>query len=358
MTKAPPLNTCRVDVGRTPETVHPNDGMQQRVMAENERYRALPGFHSWDVFVGEDGGRAVIDCTLPAGNVAKATSQGLILPVYQLKGMPPVNYFLVQQRPGVDKAIGRDGQALQLLPFQLAVPGNKAAQEFDLVADSLPKPNFNFAPLRAELPDASVSLSGGGVYQINNVVRFEITPVTAEPATGKSTPAGASGVFGMGVDSSSSAVRFRQTVVIGPDGCAWSGDECPDEIRVPNIQDRTKFHGKALDPGEVMEVLYNEVKRLVDALVAAGQPVVAAEVLEEALEVVDFDTADWLEIQYHIISGVGNIDTDAALSAQLSELDSQSNLGAVRKAFTVPVLVFTSSYGVTGGGMGCTLVPH
>ena len=346
-TVAVAMNTCTVQVGRTPETEHPNAAMQARVKELNDKFRALLNS---DVWVGEDGGRAVLDCDIAPGNVAQQTSQGLVLPIYQTKGMPPVNYFLTQQRPGVEKVVGHDGQALQLLPFQLSTPGNQVAADFDAVASLLPKPSFSVTPLRDALPDVSIAVTAGGTYQINNVLRFDITPNGAVASSGKAANGGAVPAPANG------ALHLKMTVVVGPDGCAWN---C--ENRVPNIQDRSTFKGNSLAPGEVLDALYNEVKRIVDEKHAAGKPVQAAAVMQEALTSIRYDTSDWLELQYHFITGADSPATDAALSAQLSAMDPSAALNAVPKEFSVPLLVFAASYDVRGGGAGiggCSLVPH
>lgn len=333
---APAVNTCQVDVGRTDDTKHPNEAMQAHVQALNDKFRALIG---WDVFVGEDGGRAVIDCTIGPGHEAKATSQGLVVPVYQLSGMPPLNYFLEQQRPGISGVIGHNGKALQILPFQLPVATDTVA-DFNTVADLLPKPSFSFSPLETGVPGASVAVVPGGTYQINDVVRFEVTPV--DPAVAANL------AVGTATNIADAAIRVRQTVVVGPDGCAWAG--CAD--RVPNVQDRTTINGTAMLPAEAIEKFLAEVQRLVEERQAVGTPVVAAEILHAALTTYDHDISNWLDLRYDFISGVTTPEIDAALSAELTAMDPTTARGFVRKEFTIPLLVLTPDYLASGGG-GC-----
>jgi hypothetical protein len=326
-TPPPALNACQVTVGRTEDTKHPNPAMQKFVLAINDRFRTLI---DRDLWVGEDAGRFLIDCTIPAGSVAQRMDTdglGAILPVYQMSGMPPKNFFIERKRPGVTGAIGRNGKRLRLLPFNMTGANPETKTLAEIAVSTLPQPTFDFSALSAEMPDASVAMRTGGQYQINNVLRFDIS--FTEASTSKAASTDDAPV--------ATSVRFKALGVAGPDGCAWATSSCPKSIRVPNVQERYLLDGTAIQPGRIIDTIYETLEKIIADEHEAGRRTDSTAVIAKLMERLTYDTSGWLYLNYKIVAGV----TVGKSSSANGDID-------------VPLLVWTPDMmSAMGGGCGC-----
>lgn len=316
----PQLGQCQVDVGTADDLQHPNAAMQAQVDTLNAKFRPLLGR---DLFVPEDGGRFRITCTVPPGGIALQNVEGksgAVLPLYQMSGMPPKNFFLDVRRPGVNTAIGAgSNKALQLLPIQAPDTGPQMAK----VSEVLPPPNFDVSPLFAVIPESTVTMAPTtGIYQVNNVLRME---VALQPSAGKAATAAESGV------------QVQVTGVVGPDGCAWKSDYCTDDVITPPIQERFLWDGTPIEPGAITDRMFTEMQAIADALKKTGKPVTSGAILKEFFTHFTYDTSRWLHLHYKVATG---FTPDAAGLAAMTP-DLVPPVAELQAEIDVPVLVWS-----------------
>lgn len=271
---------CRVDVGRSPETVHPKPALQEFVMALNEKARAITGLPV-DVFIGGIGGKYVVNCILPHPEQAALvdTNTGAaIIPMYQMRGMPPRNYrdYISRlERPNLTEVPKRP---IQLLP-PVAPGAAGPSKDLATAISQLPPPGFAVDPLLTVLPTAQMNIAPG-IYQINQTLRFEMNLVATNL---ENLPPDVTADVALAPHNAS--LNFRAIGEAGVDLCQWTTAACPEEVRAPPIQER------CIDPEQcVLEPL----QKLVDARKAAGQPMT----MSLFAELTQYDSSGWLNLQY------------------------------------------------------------
>lgn len=278
---APGLRNCTVDVGRSADTAHPASALNDFVNNVNDQVRAITGLPI-DIFVGEGGGKYVVDCRLPPG-VSKAAvldpnTGAAIARLHQMRGMPLRNYFAREDllRPGKNEALKKPLQLLPVPGEDPPVNGASPSLSFDT---SLPPPAFSFNYPTQAVPDLAMNIGVGqyiyspaGAESILTVaMQFDAQPGKAANAT---------------TDNLHVVMRGK----MAPDVCVMIGDSCSPEQRASNFQDRH------IDPQvDILEPL----KALVAAKKANNEPI-TQDIFDELFTKTTWDTDNWEHVQFRM----------------------------------------------------------
>jgi hypothetical protein len=207
----------------------PDRAMYDYVRGLNDEVRAIVG-KPIDIFICEFGQyKAVVP--IPKDAVSVTPTDKKIGNLYQMAGMPPVNYATFEKRPQKNQRLNKP---LKLIPYGTTLSGKADLQS--LVSPYVPDFAYD------QLPQGSLVVVSDdeNFFQINGVLQVKYQE----------------GILNVGKleTKSEGETKAASTVVVGlhdgifgADACAWANDSCPETV--------TMITDRRIDPRAAIEML-------------------------------------------------------------------------------------------------------